>query len=316
MIKTELETDFEIATSFGGQLGLGLVSERYGPRVLNPEAAYQFHDTDHSQRVARRARVLLEAIRKETNGYVNRRMIALADFIAKRHDTMIDFEERTETVGSFEKVLMKRDIGNNERRSAQEAIIFMDWYNYHLKKPVFNSDHKEVTREGIMVTVPGYDPGLKTVIQPNLTRFTGVVARSVALADLASATASPVRFLYDGDSLFREEQLDIFRALSSDVPLNDGQKEFYRSRGLEWTNSQVSFAEGRVARLNEDLNGLPENTKRAVLAVLNKGPETIEAVRLNTKRRTQMSFEELMIDFGYLVDTRVQHINRSHLLAA
>lgn len=139
-----------------------------------------------------------------------------------------------------------------------------------------------------------------TVIQPNLTKDSSLIARAVALADMGSAGLDGAEaLLADGDNFFREQNKDIRDASENIENLTGSQKEYYQGRMLAWSEFQPKFAQGRKNRLAQELEGIPETAKSAVRALFNKFNKSIQAAHKRAKKRKTMSFEELLKDMGY-----------------
>lgn len=268
-----------------------------------------FHNSRHTKDVIRRTDMVLAAIQEARPDLVGRGERSLGRFAGAFHDTVQKYEEARTVDGTQEKILRKRFTTQNERASADEAVEFMDTANREAGRELFSAKDFETVHGSINVTIPGFDPEKGTVIQPNLKNESSIIERAVALADLGTAGMDgPNAYIQEGRDLFREENLDIFRAFEelgkalganqeSDLPAD--KVEYYRKRMLAWSAFQSKFAEGRKAKLEDELNGLPEEAKNAVRVLFSKFGETIEASKKKHEEEKQMSFNELARSFGY-----------------
>jgi hypothetical protein len=81
--------------------------------------------------------------------------------------------------------------------------------------------------------------------------------------------------------------------------LSDAQKEYFRKRMLGWSKFQPKFAAGRKARLETELEGLPETAAAEVRKLFDKFDATVEAASAVAARRENMTFEQMLADMGY-----------------
>ena len=140
--------------------------------------------------------------------------------------------------------------------------------------------------------------------QPNLTPNAPVVVRAVALADLGIAGMEAAAFVETGDQLFREENLDIARALRLAVTpagLPARTLEGYKARMLAWCRSQAGFARGRRARLEIELGNLGSRAKSAVRALFSGFDAAIAAATEVVKAREPLPPWEVARAMGYPV---------------
>lgn len=239
--------------------------------------------------------MILDAIRRADPTLLQSRDVQIGRLAAAYHDTVQGYEAVETPDGAFSKTMRKRFMGPNEQASAQEALEYMA-----TDQRVFGERDMRIVREAIDATVPAFDPESKTIIQPNLTNNSNLVVLAVALADIGGAGMDgPDAHLADGDTVFREDNLDITELIREKAPLSAEQKEYFRSRMLAWTNSQTTFAEGRYARLETELAAIPESARDAVKVLFDKFEETIHASQERVEKRSAMTFEDLARDFGY-----------------
>lgn len=253
----------------------------------NPLNNLPYHNREHTKRVIGRTETILRTIQSENPVLVTDDDIELGKLATGFHDIVQDWEE----VGGRR----KRHTGENERLSAEIALYFMN------RAKVFSDRDKLVVDEAINVTIPGFDPKLGTVTQPFLGSETSPVAVAVALADIGTCGMDgPDFFLGEGDALFREENLDILRALK-DESLTFDQTESFRKRMLDWTVSQLRFVEGRQTLLGSDLLGIAQPARDKVKALFNKFEDSKEAIRESIEKRKNLPFALLVSSFGYVL---------------
>ena len=268
-----------------------------------------FHNSRHTKDVIRRTDMVLEAIQKAMQDLVDEETRALGRFAGASHDTVQEYEESRTVDGTQEKTMRKRFTVKNESASADEAVEFLEKCNKDAGSELFSAKDLDTVRRAIDTTVPSFDPEKGTVVQPNLTEQNAVIERAVALADLGTAGMDgPDAYIIEGRDLFREENLDIFRAFEElkDKPGADPEKdlppdkvEYFKKRMLAWSAFQSKFAEGRKAKLEDELNGLPEEAKEAVRKLFDKFDQTIEASVKKHEEEKQMAFNDLARSFGY-----------------
>lgn len=255
-----------------------------------------YHNTEHTQGVINRVNTILKTIQENAPESVSDKDIELAVLAAAFHDTVQNWEEKVD--GSI--VKRQRFAGQNEDDSAGLAVGFMTEQNLKAGQDIFSPQDKEIVGEAIRATVPGWNPEAGTVIQPNLTAESSLVARAIALADVNTAgIEGPQALLYDTANLFREDNLDILDAIASGQSLSDEQKQSYRDRMMAWIRTQSGFIQGRKQLLDSELVGIPEEALEAVKALFNKFDETVERIKEVTNECEKMEFEELAFELGY-----------------
>lgn len=259
-----------------------------------------FHQSAHTRNVAERARLILSTIHLANPESVSGRDVLLGELAGAFHDTVQLYKEDAVPDGVFTKLIRKRFTSFNERASGDLAIAFAAKINEKNDRKIFSTADENKLLEAVDATVPGYDREKETVIQPNLKASSSLVARAVALADLGSAgMAGAENFLKDGNALFREENLDIADALKNPGDINDDKKKYFRKRMLDWSKSQIKFAEGRKSLLDTELVGIPNEAREKVKTLFNKFDDSIEGARKCAEKREGMSLEELVKDMGY-----------------
>ena len=189
--------------------------------------------------------------------------------------------------------------------------------NISLGSEIFTPEREVQSLETYRVTVPGFSPELKTVIQPNLNPDTSPIARLTGLADIGSSGMNTDRFIEDGDELFREEQLDIFLMLTTPNSLmftDSRVSDHVRGRMINWSNSQPNFARGRGELFDSDTEGLPEKAKSILRTQFDHFEDSYTATLTIAKKRESMTLRELIVDMGYTdKDTRKGLINEDSL---
>ena len=140
----------------------------------------------------------------------------------------------------------------------------------------------------------------KTVVQPNLKEKSHPATLALALSDLGTAGINGGEtFVKEGSDLFREENLDIKRALKSGHELTDAEKEFFRNRMMAWSKFQSGFAQGRKNLLEKEIANLPDNAKENLRQLFSKFDQSIKTAAQKASERELMNFDQLLADFGY-----------------
>ena len=300
--KTEVEKSKDAFGQYiekGEKEAVNLVEERFDN---NPDERNKldFHNTQHTNDIIRRTKSILFALEKI--GFASRRDVEIGVLAAAFHDTTQKWEGNVVQDGLWSKVIRKRFTGENENVSAEEAVAFMKKANQEAGKEIFSLRDIDAVREAISATIPGFNPELKTVIQPNLNERSSVVARALALADIGAAGMDgPEAFCREGDAVFREENLDIMDKLKNINALSDKEKKYFRERMLNWTKFQSNFAKGRKALLETELQGILELARDEVKKLFKEFDRSIETVEKSAEKRQSLSFEELARDMGYKI---------------
>ena len=300
--KAEKPNQAEPPLSFMETKVVSLIGKRFGEHSGENELA--FHNAEHTKSVMRRTESILRAIKKVTLYRVTEKDIKLARLVAAFHDAVQESKEQDKDG----RLMRQRATGINEEKSADEAIDFLDQEMKYSEETEFSEEDFGVVKEAINGTVPGFDVEKKTVIQPNVTESSSLIARALALADLGTAGMDGAEaFLREGDALFLEENLDIMRALRNEQELSDEMKEVYRKRIIEWSKFQPTFAAGRRDLLDEELRGMPPGADVAIKKLFNKFDESISAAEKRAKERETMSFDELVVDMGFSEQKPMSH---------
>jgi len=110
------------------------------------------------------------------------------------------------------------------------------------------------------------------------------------------------QFIKEGSSLFREENLDIYKDLKDIDNISEEKKNNIIKRIIKWSEFQPKFAEGRKNLLDKELDGLPEESKKLIKEkIFNKFDESIETSKEVVEFRKKLSFEKLLKDIGYKI---------------
>lgn len=302
--KEEKEQLFHEALKEGQQLAFDLIRERFeqSPEITNH---LEYHNVRHTEGVIRRFDQIMDVLRNIDPSYTERSN-EMGRLAAAHHDTVQNWKPLpVMSTNPGEEGMMsitrKRFVGENESESTAGAIKFMNVVNEKTGTLIFTEEDKLIVRGGHDATIPGFNPALMTVIQPNLSSESTLVTRAIALADLGTAgMEGPDAYLPEGDALFREENLDIAEAMSNPSQLTPRRKQFYRERMLRWSQSQESFAKGRKAQLQSELlDQYPKEAEEELRNLFGKFDESIQAAHAQSERRASLSFEELATDMGY-----------------
>lgn len=230
---------------------------------ISKEKGLDFHDIEHTKKVVERYRYIIQTLNYLDIHIGNNREVMLGEVGAAFHDVVQDFEEerKEENYNStkFIKIRRKRKVGSeaggNEYESAEVAIKFL-----HEKLADFSDDDASTIREQILVTVPEFRQN-EGVVQVNLNEQSSVTARALAMADLGTSGMEPENFVVDSDKLFREDNIDIMRAIGAMNEggwISDEQQAYFKSRMLAWCKIQIDFPEERKNKINKELDAILE----------------------------------------------------------
>lgn len=293
----ESGTRFDKFIDTGVEKSLKQIRSNYEDRK-NPLENLAFHNSLHTKTIMRRVDKILEVLGADSRTRSNGKLYA------GFHDPVQNWKAATTKEG-----YIRRDRAPfpNEEDSFKMARDYMRGVNVKEEEKIFAEEDIALSEEAIMATKasgPGsWDPERQTIVQPNLNERSSLTARALALADIGGAGMDGgAQYVFEGSTLFREENLDILEALSDaekSETLTDEQKENFKKRMLAWSNFQPVFAEGRKARFEIEIGGLPEEAKEALRKLFNKFDESINAAKKKAEERKLMTFEELAGDFGY-----------------
>lgn len=293
----ESSDDFNSNIEKGIGEALDLLKQRYEDQPKEKDNL-PFHNVEHTQGVMRRVETILKAIQEADTALVNNHDVEIGRLASAYHDTVQQWEENRVKDGGFEKVLRKRFAGKNETASSDEAILFMGKANEN--EVIFSDDDKATVQRSIDATVPGWDMENKTVMQPNLRENSSLIERALALSDLATAGMDgPDKFVKEGSSLFREENLDILEAIRSGEDIPKDKQDYFKKRMVGWLKSQAGFAKGRQARLEAEIQSIPEQARDSVADLFDKFEDSIKKSKEVADEVEGMTFEELVKYMGY-----------------
>jgi len=310
--QAEQDPEFESYVMRGIAEAIRRVSDRF-EKAKNPQDNLEFHNTDHTEGdvVPRTERIL--QLLKENGVQVSERDVLIGKLAAAWHDVIQKWEPVATEKNGITKTIRKRALGDNERASAEEVIAYAKEMSEEAQREIFSEEDLQKIRAAIDATIPGFsvanpeapaEEQAKTVNQPNLKEDSPLVARAVALADLGSAgMGGPESFRRDGDTLFREENLDIMQKLARIHELPNEERESIRARILGWSKFQAEFARGREMLLQKELAPIePEGAREAVKKLFNQFEASITTARETAARRETLSFEDLVKDIGYSIE--------------
>jgi len=269
---------------------LSLLRSRYEGNS-DPDNDLPFHCADHTAGVVRRTEALLKAM----GASEPEREVGL--MAAAFHDTVQRWEPNPTPDG---RILRKRFTGQNENDSAAEGVQWMRGAG----SGTFSDQECDLLTQAIRATIPGWDAANATVSQPNLAADSPAVVRAVALADLGIPGMEGAAFVETGDQLFREENLDIARALRACAKrsdLSDAVLEGYKTRILGWCRGQVNYARGRRTRLPIDLGNLSGPARAAVEALFCTFDQAISAAEEAVRTREALPPWEVVRATGYAI---------------
>jgi hypothetical protein len=263
-----------------------------------------FHTSFHTEDIICRTKMILEAIKEACPELVDETTVEDGEIAAAFHDIIQEWEAESILSGSGQslvcKIIRKRESGKNELASVQTALNFLDRLEEETGKKLFSTKSRTHIQEAILATIPSFKDG--TVIQKNVTERSSPVARSLALADIGAAGMDGAEaFNTAGDALFREDNIDIARAIAGKGLLSESTQTSFANRMKSWTHDQIAFAEGRKRLFESEIAPLPKPAQDAVRAIFNKFDETIKSAKVYSEKRARMSFKELITDFGYTV---------------
>lgn len=188
----------------------------------------------------------------------------------------------------------------SEEMSTKEAEKYMRKVNEDEGVDVFSEEDISNVGSAIDGTVYEWNDKKKTVIQPNIEGKNNVVVLAIALADIGTAgIEGSKKYKKEGDDLFRENNVDILEKLEKPENLSKNDKENFIQRMLEWSEVQVSFAQGRKNLFEHEIDIFEDDEKNNLRELFSKFDDSIEGAKASVERRKKMSFEEIAEDLGY-----------------
>ncbi|MEL7356103.1 MAG: hypothetical protein AAFN40_06040 [Cyanobacteria bacterium J06560_6] len=253
-----------------------------------------YHGIEHVEGVARRARLIFDTVIPfyQQAGYVPDipwdRQRDLLQLSAIAHDMLQIFLPQSSVHTS-----RQRQSGHSEKATIDRLLTFIEQINQskaqtanatEVALPAFTVADIALLQEAVEATVCQYDPADGSIYQPLLysqhrgDRALSLVARAVALADLGTlGIEGMTAYQREGCLLLLEENLDILpfchyesalgesgmnksvsnKPVSNKPGFDEKFTENLRQRLLKRARFDVSFAKGRLARLDAELEGLP-----------------------------------------------------------
>ncbi|KXK08908.1 MAG: hypothetical protein UZ21_OP11001000467 [Microgenomates bacterium OLB22] len=275
------------------QYSLDYISKHYR-YPADPRQVLDYHGPAHTTEVVSRTQRILETIRQQDPALISQRDIQRGVLGAVFHDIVQQWESVPSLQDEVMVIMRKGKPGFNEKASRYMALQYMHEVNDQYGREIFSDEDCDIVGKGILLTIPGYDMHLKTVIQPGLTADTGLVEGALALADLGGAGMDgPDAYATEGNRLFLELNMDVRAILFEGRTMSSLQKDLFRKRLLAWGTGQIDFAAGRVARLERELAFIPEHIRPAIVALFAKGEETVAKSKELYSKRLDMSTNEL-----------------------
>jgi hypothetical protein len=276
-----------------------------------------YHSIGHTEGVVRRTGLLLRTMRDADPAYVTERDIELGALAAWFHDTVQASDQAQQDFGlpDGRKVRCLKRIRRSGNRPRQNEYESAEWAAL-LMGDTYTPHDRVIVAEAILATCPGWDPANRTVLQPYLKTNSPPVARALALADLGAAGMDGVGYLTDAPTLFRVENLDVLAELKRPTGGGFGKVELpawrgdaqdgtvpltfaWRQRLMAWYGVQLPFVQGRLARLEKELEGLPSPVRGAVRGLFCKFQEAIEVTQQKQREWEKMDVWGLLKYSGY-----------------
>lgn len=264
------------------EVALKIIKEEFEEGDIENRLA--FHDQEHTKGVVRRAGVIARAMGLPA------REVLLAQVASAFHDVVQEWKEDKRDTGA---VMRSRLAGDNERKSAEKALNWMK----NESGEVFTEAEYARVWSAIMATVPDWDPTYATVKQVDIVPGVHPITRALALSDLGAAGMEPAISHHEGLALFTEENLDIVRALRASEgkleTIPEADQERYKNRYATYLTNQVAFIRGRQARLEVELEGLPEPALTQVRALFSHFDTSIQQAEAEAAAAPSLTFDEI-----------------------
>ena len=291
------DTSYERTWKRAETAALRLIRERFEvPK--NPLDRMEYHVQRHTHEVVHRAKKILAVLRELR--LISEKEEALGIVSAAFHDTVQEYDIVEEGSGDALAKKRVRRRGDNEDKSAEEAVMFLKGENRHREDDEFGEADFTLVRNGIWSTFPAYDTKLGTVVQPRMRAHYSLAARAVAMADLNGVgMEESENYMHEGDALFREENIDVAESLANLDSLSPPRRDFLRSRMLGFTKIQISFAKGREIAFKDDLAAFPAEARRRIEELFPMFVANGLVAEEVYARRSKLSLEQLARDMGY-----------------
>lgn len=272
-----------------------------------------FHNYAHAEAVRRRAEIIFNAIEPfwhkicdRSSSCDSKRAKYLIDICAASHDMVQEFLPLKSP-----QTARQRESGVSENATISKLINYIENLNQKFiaenpeLPPLFTQADLEIIRKSISATICLFDSNDNSIYQPDLYNSEQQIAlnaRIIALADIGGLGIDGIpAYFQEGSLILLEENPDIIPLikdfLSKTNSRNDDEAyENLRQRLLKRTKFQISFAKGRYARLNKELEGLPQEVvsvlKEKVFKYLNE--QTIQQIEALTPTADDTSLKKLI----------------------
>lgn len=205
----------------------------------------------------------------------------------------------------------RRESGHSEQVTFKQLQRLMAQLNLSAKHDggersteLFTAADIALVREAITATVCQIDPADGGIYQPSLYAPSGLSlpARCLALADIGTLGMEGITaYQKEGSLLLLEENLDVVAFVRGTRTFDGPSQESLRQRLLKRARFQIVFAKSRLNRLDEELQGLPEEAiarlKQKIFKYLT--PETVTTLVEMTPTAEETSLTTLL-DFFQL----------------
>ncbi len=291
----------------GGEGFLHFLRSNYKDTNGHPDNRLFFHDEEHTHAVASRVVDIVKGLR-ECGVQVTKEQELRSVLAAYGHDLVQNWEVNEENGKR------KRKVGDNEKESADMVILWMDHIDAVGEKPVFTHMDRAVVREAILTAEPKFgtkvtiktangDEVTHTVGQPRLAKAQFLESHILALADITtSGMAEPEVMIREGQKLFREDNLELSRALETNTVTRELETKMSEEMD-KWLESQVQFTRARDALLDPQLKSMGLNeTQIAYMRenVFNKFADVVKATQERSDEFKQMSAEPFQKKMAYM----------------
>jgi len=307
---------------------VNLVLEIFEKEIEQKQLYY--HGLEHVNGVARRAELILETVtpfyqqggsEQENGRSVGKavdweRQHCLLHLSAIAHDMLQIFSpndsphtSRRREAGESEKVTVKRllDLIKEVQPTIHQSSANQNTAHFtHLDI--------EFLREAIEATICEYDSENETIYQPWLYpehrngRPIALIARCLALADIGTLGIEGLKaYTHEGMLLLLEENPDIVAFLQSPETFDPSLSENFRLRLLKRARFEVTFAKGRLERIDQELDGLPTDAIKALKQNVFKHltPTTIQTLEAVTPTADNTPLVKLL-DYFQLEHTQLE----------
>ncbi len=258
------------------------IAEKYEDGAFEDQLDY--HNTIHTATVMARFELIMRTIALVDSKLASEHMIQVGRGAVSHHDV--------DLLWSIVDGKRVREMGVSEASSSEKLIRRMR------KAGIFSAYDYCIADEGVMVTVPAFDPERKLIYQPNLKQGVSVVSAAIALADLNACGLDGAKvFLRESDKVFIEENVDIARVMK----MGGEMEESWKERILKAAEFSLNFAKGRKLCIDDEIGVLPGRVRSIVRELFWGFDESIDAAELQLERRKGMTTEELMDELRQVI---------------